>query len=152
MKTRNKRGLLRAVEVLEARTLLSASDGVVIQPFPLPPVPAPVPVGPVYSASSLAQGPDGNIWFTDQNNNAVARETPDAAITEFPIPTDDASPDKIVSATDGNLWLIETYTDQIARITPSGVVTEFPLPQDATAGALAAGTNGNLWFVDDSNN
>jgi virginiamycin B lyase len=152
MKRRTKKRMWRGLEILEARTLLSGTGGSIIQPTPLPPVPAPVPAGPVYSASSLVQGPDGNIWFTDQNNNAIGRETPDGTIAEFPLPTTDAGPDQIVSASDGNLWFIETGADQIARITPAGNVTEFPLPQDASPGALAAGTGGNLWFIDDSNN
>ncbi len=144
----------RWVEALEGRTLLSAGGGTIIQPTPLPPVPAPGPISgsAVLSASSLVQGPDGNVWFTDPNTNSVGRETPDGTITEFPLPTSDAGPDKIVAGSDGNLWFLETYADQIARVSPGGAVTEFPLPQNASPGALAAGTAGNLWFVDDSNN
>ena len=31
----------------------------------------------------ITSGPDGNTWFTEENNNAVGRVTPGAVITEF---------------------------------------------------------------------
>src|SRR5256885_5065918 len=32
----------------------------------------------------IAPGPDGNLWFTDNQNNKIGRITPAGAITEFP--------------------------------------------------------------------
>ena len=152
MKRRNTRRPAKWLEVLEARTLLSTTGGTIAQPAPLPPVPVPVPGGGSISASSLVQGPDGNVWFTDQNNNAIGRETPDGAIQEFSLPTDSAGPDKIVAGTDGNLWFIETNVDEIGRITPGGIITEFALPQNVSPGAITAGAGGGVWFIDDGNN
>ena len=134
------------IERLEDRRLLSATGTIGGIPVsPPPPVPA-------FSASTLVAGPDGNIWFTDQDNNAIGRETPGGMVAEFPLPTDQAGPDQIVSGPDGNLWFIESDVSQIAKITTAGKVTEFAMPSpDSSPSALTAGPGG-LWFVDSGNN
>ena len=99
------------------------------------------------------QGPDGNVWFTDQDNNAIGRETPSGAVTEFAIPTDSALPDQITVGPDGDLWFLETGLSQIAKITTTGKVTGFAMPSaDSSPSALAAGPGGDVWFVDSGNN
>jgi virginiamycin B lyase len=142
---------LPVVDRLEDRRLLSGSViGIPLGPPLVTPTPGPIPT---QSASSLVAGPDGNIWFTDQDNNAIGRETATGVVTEFPIPTDEASPDQITAGADGNLWFIETDLNQIAKITTAGTVTEFPMPTaDASPSALAAGPGGDIWFVDSGNN
>lgn len=35
---------------------------------------------------SITVGPDGNLWFTEQNSSRVARITPQGIITEFQTP------------------------------------------------------------------
>jgi len=146
-----KRPSARWVELLESRRLLSV-NGAPAQPV-LPPI-----VGggtqSNFSASSLAAGPDGNLWFTDQGNNAIGRESPSGSITEFPLPTDGAGPDQIAAGPDGNLWFVETNAAQIGKITTHGAVTEFALPSSDTSSpiSIAAGPLGDLWFVDAGNN
>ncbi len=144
-------GAQKGVEHLEARYLLSAGGTVVSLPGVSVP---PGQTGGVsaVSASSLVQGADGNIWFTDQGGNAIGRETPGGSTSEFALPTADAGPDHIVAGADGNLWFVETYVDMIGRITPAGDVTEFNLPANASADGIAAGPGGGVWFVDSSNN
>ncbi|HSZ57668.1 MAG TPA: hypothetical protein VK797_18545, partial [Tepidisphaeraceae bacterium] len=136
-------GVLPGMERLEERRLLSTSG---ISVSPISPVPSP-------QASSLVQGPDGNVWFTDQDNNAIGRETPSGAVTEFAIPTDSALPDQITVGPDGDLWFLETGLSQIAKITTTGKVTGFAMPSaDSSPSALAAGPGGDVWFVDSGNN
>jgi streptogramin lyase len=40
------------------------------------------------------------------------------AIREYPIPTPNAGPDKIVAGPDGNLWFTEQWGDAIGRLQP----------------------------------
>lgn len=143
----------RAVEALERRQLLSASG--IVTGYPGPPTDPPVPAPhPSQHADSLVAGRDGNLWFTDQGNNAVGRQTPGGAMTEFALPTADAGPDDIVAGPDGNLWFVEPYSARIGRVTPAGAVTEFALPSaDAVPSAIAAGGGGGgLWFIDTGTN
>ncbi|HXE54029.1 MAG TPA: hypothetical protein VN541_13490, partial [Tepidisphaeraceae bacterium] len=140
---------LQSVELLEARRLLSSVTGI-----GLPPTPGTGGTAPSsYSASSLTVGPDGAIWFTDQDNNAVGREAADGSIAEYPLPTDSAGPDRITRGPDGNLWFVETDAAQIGRITPAGSVREFSIPNpDSDPTDITAGPGGSLWFVDSGTN
>jgi streptogramin lyase len=100
-------------------------------------------------AWGVATGPDGNVWFTEDNTGAVGRITPDGVVTEFSAGLTKGGPKGIALGPDGNLWVAESSGGgAIARITPSGAATEF------TAGLsvgepwdIAAGPDGNLWFV-----
>src|SRR5262249_52514258 len=96
----------------------------------------------------ITSGPDGNLWFTEAF--AIGRITPDGAVTDFSLPTQDFSPDVIVAGPDGNLWFTEqaqhTLAGKIGRITTSGEITEFQAP-DGYPDGIAAGPDGNLWFV-----
>jgi virginiamycin B lyase len=97
---------------------------------------------------AITKGPDGNVWFTEDQANRIGRITPDGTITEFPIepPIFDADgdyryvgPDAITTGPDGNLWYTATFggppmegtntlakgAGAIGRITPKGTVTQF---------------------------
>jgi streptogramin lyase len=101
----------------------------------------------------IAQGPDGNLWFTEETNNGVARITPGAIITEFTAGFPTGSPRGIVTGPDGNLWVAQAGGDgAIARVTKAGVVTEFPVPTAGDPTDIAAGPDGNLWYVDPTAN
>ena len=49
----------------------------------------------------IVAGADGNLWFTEENNNAVGRITPGAVITEFGAGFPTGSPRGIVSGPPG---------------------------------------------------
>ncbi len=97
----------------------------------------------------ITAGPDGNLWFTENNANKIGRITPAGDVTEYDLPTAIAFPSVIVAGPDGNLWFTAEGGNKIGRITPAGDVTEFAIP---TAGAfpygIAAGPDGNLWFTE----
>jgi virginiamycin B lyase len=102
--------------------------------------------GPV--ASSVASGPDGNVWFTEPGLDSVGRITPSGSVVKFPVPTFNAQPVDIVTGPDGNLWFTEAGADQIGRITPStGAMTEYPVPAGLAPGSITAGRGGLLWFT-----
>jgi virginiamycin B lyase len=97
----------------------------------------------------VTAGPDGNMWFTEESNNAVGRITPGAVITEFTAGFPTGSPRGIVTGPDGNLWVAMAGGDgAIARVTKAGVVTEFPVPTVGDPEDIAVGPDRNLWYVD----
>ena len=104
-------------------------------------------------ASSLTAAAD-SVY---SGESAASRSTPvavlklpQAAVTEFPIPTAGSAPYGIVIGADGNLWFTESKAGKIGRITPAGQITEFPIPAGyAYPSEITAGPDGNLWFVQD---
>ena len=101
----------------------------------------------------ITSGPDGNSWFTEDNNNAVGRVTPAGVITEFTAGFPTGNPRGIVTGPDGNLWVAQAGGDgAIARVTKSGEVVEFPVPTAGDPTDIAVGPDGNLWYVDPAAN
>ncbi len=105
----------------------------------------------------IAQGSDGNMWFTENPGGKVARITPAGVVTEFTVPTANAQPQMIVGASDGNLWFTEFSTtpppgtSKVAKVTTTGTFTEFgtlfaPPPPDNPLGLVDRG-DGNIWYV-----
>jgi len=70
--------------VLLGALVMAAQASPIITEFPIPSVPG--------SPLGIAEGPDGNMWFTEQLPNKIGRITPDGRITEYPIPTPNSSP------------------------------------------------------------
>lgn len=56
-----------------------------------------------------------------------------------------AFPNTIVTASDGSLWFNYAMRPGLGRITLAGVMTRY---RGVRAGALAAGPNGRVWFID----
>ncbi len=110
----------------------------------------------VTTPSSIALGPDGNVWSASPTDNVfndtvgyVGRITPSGAATRYPLPTLHAYPIDIVAGPDGNLWFTERNANKIGRITPQGVITEFPVPtSNAQPTAICVGSDGNIWFTE----
>jgi streptogramin lyase len=91
--------------------------------------------------ADLTAGPDGNVWFTEFQQDAIGRITPNGQLTEFPLP---GAPIGIVAGSDGNLWFTQTSA-RIGRMTPQGALREFPVP--TRGAAIAAGPDGALWYT-----
>ncbi|HEX9304299.1 MAG TPA: hypothetical protein VGA31_07600, partial [Thermoanaerobaculia bacterium] len=75
---------------------------------------------PVSVASGdITTGPDGNLWFIE--GNAIGRITTAGVVTEFPMPTPQSYPTRIVAGPDGALWFTESGfangSPKIGRIT-----------------------------------
>jgi sugar lactone lactonase YvrE len=100
----------------------------------------------------ITAGPDGNLWFTENQANQIGRITPKGAVTEFRIPTADSGPEGITAGPDGNLWFTENQANQIGRITPHGTFTEIFVSTDNIIpignAQITAGLDGNLWFTE----
>ena len=112
---------------------------------------------PILTAGSgpfgIVTGPDGNLWFTQQTSNQIARMTTKGVVTEFNVLTAASKPTGIVVGPDGNLWFTEMSGNKIARITTKGVITEFVVPTAASDPyGITNGPDGNLWFTEQSGN
>ena len=122
--------------------------------------------------SSLALGPDGNLWFTEYGSNKIGRITPAGVITEFavpysaaeappslpkgfpfPIPDNYSGPIYIYEGPDGAMWFTEPGVNKIGRITMAGVITEFKVPTRSSLPAVISdGPDGALWFTEAAGN
>lgn len=108
---------------------------------------------------SIAAGPDGALWFTESLGGRIGRITTKGKITEFShgiTPTEE--PSGIAAGPDGAMWFTEyeVYNSyqiresKIARITTGGKITEYSngITSNAEPTTIAAGPDGNMWFVE----
>src|SRR4029077_2739083 len=102
------------------------------------------------SPTRLALGSDGNVWFTESNEDKAGRISPAGLITSFPLPPG-SRPGNVVAGPDGALWFTEESDSgpMIGRLSISGEFREFPLgvEENLSAGALVVGPDGRLWFT-----
>jgi streptogramin lyase len=83
---------------------------------------------------SIAEGPDGNFWFTERDTGCIG--------------VSGTGPVCISTGPDGAMWFAESNTDAIGRITMSGVVTSYTtgISAGASPQCLTTGPDGNIWF------
>jgi streptogramin lyase len=102
----------------------------------------------------ITAGRDGNLWFVEKNNGGkIGRCTTAGVITEFPLPGPSGSAWAIAAGLDGNLWLSNSRFDaahlaRLLKVTPAGDATAYPLAAGFGVGALTAGADGNVWFIE----
>lgn len=98
----------------------------------------------------IAEGPDGNVWFTEEFGNRIGKITTSGTITEYSSGiTQNAGLVDITAGPDGNVWFTENSADQIGRITTSGTVTEFSQGISPAAGpGSITSADGSLWFTE----
>jgi virginiamycin B lyase len=111
---------------------------------------------------NIVVGPDGNIWFTDNQGGTndtgnVGEITTSGTITMFNDPTIN-SPHGITVGPDGALWFVNSNGNSIGRITTSGTITNYPDPAGTTfinhPKGITVASDGALWFTnysDDTN-
>src|SRR5258708_7592541 len=89
----------------------------------------------------IANGPDGNLWFTEGHGNKIGKVTPGGVFTEYVLPTATSEPEGITSGPCGDgmqaqcLWFTEykilsQNRANIGRISTSGTITEYQLLTD----------------------
>jgi streptogramin lyase len=101
----------------------------------------------------ITNGPDGNVWFSEESLGGVGRITPGAVITEFTAGFPTGSPRGIVTGPDGNLWVAMAGGDgAIAKVSQSGEVTEYPVTTPGDPTEIAVGPDNNLWYTDPAAN
>jgi hypothetical protein len=63
----------------------------------------------------IAAGPDGALWFTEQNADKIGRVTTGVMFNEFALPTVPSQPRGIAAGPDGALWFTELNTNKIGQ-------------------------------------
>jgi len=97
--------------------------------------------------SLITAGPDGALWCTLNQANAIARITPAGDVTTYPLPTPGAAPVGI-HAGRAAVWFAEIGAGQAGRIFPDGRIEEFPLPdRSCRPHAVAAAADGGCWVT-----
>jgi streptogramin lyase len=104
----------------------------------------------------ITPGPDGNLWFTQQDNNRVGKITTSGHFgAQYSLPTG-SNPWSITTGPDGNLWFIEQGSNKIGKISTGGSISEYVIPTtngiDATPWNITAGHDGNVWFTESATN
>jgi streptogramin lyase len=106
------------------------------------------------SPHSIAPGPHGTMWVSSGVLNTAAR-SPQYAVARvdlagrFKLFRTTGETGGIAVAADGTAFATEYFARKVAIVSPKGKVTEVALPggEDAAPGAIAAGADGNGWFV-----
>ena len=95
--------------------------------------------GGYLAPNAIANGPDGNLWFSGLNLNKIGQITPKGVITETDLSSSGASPGAIAFGSDGNCWFVDA-SGKIGRLTANGTVTEFTSPSaNGSALGIVAG-------------
>jgi virginiamycin B lyase len=110
---------------------------------------------------TILAGPDGAMWFTENEANKIGRITLAGEITEFAVPIPNGNPVSLTNAPDGALWFAHTG-GKIGRMTTAGEFTHlFDVPAAARTvpplslglysyfypTSLIVGPDGAFWFV-----
>src|SRR5262249_33885451 len=104
----------------------------------------------------ITTGPDGNLWFTEQNANNIGEINPTThAISLFTVPTAGSWPWGIAAGSDGNLWFTETLANKTGESNPTTHAFNANARPTASNGGnpivyprgITAGPDGNLWFA-----
>jgi len=93
----------------------------------------------------IVTGPDGALWFTEENASRIGRITTSGQITEYPLPDVNPLPQKITAGADGNMWFTQYGNGKIGRIgtaqapdpSPSPSPTPSPAPSPSPVPAAS---------------
>ena len=112
-----------------------------------PPAPAPGTCQP----GGIAAGPDGNVWFTEENGNRIGRITTGGAIHGVhrrPVGRRGARRDRGGPSGTQRLWFTESGTQQDRRASRPPARSPSTGPTDAPPDGIIAGPDGALWFTE----
>jgi streptogramin lyase len=100
---------------------------------------------------SITTGPDGNLWFTNYDNNSIGSMTTTGVVSNY-TGSRISRPDSITMGPDGNLWFTNYGNSSIGSITTAGVVSNYTGSGIDEPDSITAGPDGNLWFTNYGNN
>ena len=95
----------------------------------------------------ITAGPDGALWFTLNQGNAVGRLEPTGDLTVREVPTSGAGPVGIAATHDDAVWFTEILAEKLGRIPMDGPIEELDLPgkPHAVIADAADGVWVSLW-------
>ena len=110
----------------------------------------------------ITAGPDGNVWFADNNGNALVRTKMTGAIKAFPLAyTENGvqigfSPLTPAVGADGKFYITTSDADpknnagMIGVLSPTGAFHRVDSPSGDNPGSngIALGPDGNVWFAE----
>lgn len=109
-------------------------------------------LSPGAKATSILEGPDGNLWFSEPGVNRIGRMTPGGGLTEFPMPDGvqlvGTRGREMTVGPAGELYAI--VTGGLARVSMAGIVTGVVKggPAGFAPNSVALGKDGNLWVAE----
>ncbi len=118
------------------------------------------PPGCSAGPTDMVVGPDGNMYVSLAQLNAIARVTPLGVIAifqldpnTFPILPQGEGPRGITIGPDGDIWFDHSNSSKIGRMNLAGtVVNVYPLPTTGGGGGrITAGPDGKMWFTETGN-
>ncbi len=105
--------------------------------------PVPTPSSRPYQ---IVAGPDGNLWFTEEEADIIGMITVDGLPSEFPT-QNCCFPTFITTGMDGRLWFTEELPGQIGAISTDGSVEYFTPPTAELLYGITTGPDGAAWFT-----
>jgi RHS repeat-associated protein len=102
-------------------------------------------------AMGIAAGPDGDIWVTENRQEAVDRITPSTGADQVILlgSAITGHPAEIVPGPGSTMWFSETATPQVGSISLDGqTVVAHALPPGESANGIAFDSSNNLWYAD----
>ncbi len=93
----------------------------------------------------ITSGPDGALWFTNQNNSSIGRISTTGAVTNYAGHGIDR-PTAITAGPGGTLWFING-NNSIGRITTTGVVSTYKGTGIDGPNGITPGPDGAMWFT-----
>jgi virginiamycin B lyase len=90
------------------------------------------------------------MWFTEYGADAVGYVDRRGRVTEYRLPTPNASPAGIAFGADRNMWVTESGygASKIAKVTPAGAITEYRLPTSGAQPFGIAAFGHGLWLTE----
>jgi len=99
-------------------------------------------------ARSVARGPDGNVWFTEDGDDAaIGRITLNGVVKLFSAGLDDDAKPRGITAGPGGLWFTDRDENKIGRITTDGTIRQFAGGRHDKPTGIVAGPDGNVWYT-----
>lgn len=121
----------------------SSSAVTTLTPVTFTTIPTAVEYNPGTGLYGIANGSDGNLWFTTAGPN-VGKITP-RGITQMIPCVGCTTTLSMTPGPDGNVWFGEDAGSYIDKVTPSGVVTRVYNTSGSTRG-IFTGPDGNIWY------
>jgi streptogramin lyase len=97
--------------------------------------------------TAITAGPDGNMWFIDNNGPNVGYITPKGAVTEYSAGLGNLYSFGIAAGSDGRIWFADNGNNSIGAITADGkTVSDYTQGFTGDPISIVAGPDGNLYF------
>jgi hypothetical protein len=98
----------------------------------------------------ITQGPDGNLWFTENAGNKIAAINPITHVfSEFAVPQSGSNPYGITIGPDNNVWFTEANANRLGRLNlTTDAITTFAIPGNGQPRGITGAPDSTLWFTE----